>query len=217
MTDFKSLPILYSFRRCPYAMRARMALYYAGIQCEIREITLRDKPPEMLALSPKGTVPVLKLSCGTIIDESLDIMRWALNQNDPDTWLCDTNRTDIDALINQNDTVFKNALDRYKYPSRYPDENCTHARTIGLQILQDLDKRLSANNMLFGTHIGLADSAIFPFIRQFAFTDTDWFNGLNVPYLQKWLNEHLESSLFIAIMKKYNPWKNGDIPVLLLS
>ena len=211
-----SFPVLYSFRRCPFAMRTRMALYYAKIQCEIREIKLSHKPPQMLEISPKGTVPVLLLPCGTVIDESLNIMQWALEQNDPDKWLGNMNNPESDLLIKRNDTVFKQALDRYKYPSRYPNDESANATEIALEILCDLDTRLSVHNMLLGHHKSFADVAIFPFIRQFASVDKHWFDTLRLEFLQKWLNTYLNNALFLNIMQKYNPWQSNDKPVVFL-
>jgi glutathione S-transferase len=170
----------------------------------------------MLEVSPKGTVPVLILPCGTVIDESLNIMLWALKQNDPDNWLCDENKSESDMLIKRNDTVFKQALDRYKYPSRYPNEESANATQIALKILCDIDRRLKVNTMLLGHYISLADVAIFPFIRQFASVDKDWFDRLSLEFLQKWLNTYLINPLFINVMQKYNPWQSGDTPVLFL-
>ncbi len=205
MTPSK-LHILYSFRRCPYAMRARMGLFQAGIPIEIREIILRDKPAHMLEISPKGTVPVLLLDDGMVIDESLDIMKWALGQNDSDGWL-DGNS---DELIEHNDTIFKRALDRYKYPNRYPDEDCSNAREEGLAILKDLNKRIAQNGYLTRDKIALADIAIFPFIRQFAHVDRAWFYAQDLPALQSWLKAHLDSQLFKDIMQKYEPWRESS-------
>lgn len=202
-------PILYSFRRCPYAMRARLALHYAQIKCEHREIILRDKPTHMLEISPKGTVPVLLLPSGKVIDESLDIMMWALSQNDPDTWQgTPEQKNDIDTLIKRNDTTFKHALDRYKYPSRYPDEKNTgtKARDSVQNILQDLNERIAKNSHLSGEKQTLADAAIFPFIRQFAHVDKEWFFAQPYPHLQGWLEENLLSERFLHIMKKHNQW-----------
>jgi glutathione S-transferase len=198
-------PILYSFRRCPYAMRARMALFQSGTKLELREIVLRDKPEHMLEISPKGTVPVLQVSETKVIDESFDIMLWALNQNDPDDWLAGHDA----ALIAQNDEEFKAALDRYKYPNRYPDEDCSSARDDGEEFLKLLEARLQNAPYLCGDKKSLADIAIFPFIRQFANVDRDWFYALPYPALQAWLKSHLESDLFIAIMEKYKPWKEA--------
>lgn len=205
-------PVLYSFRRCPYAMRARLALYQSGKTAELREIKLRNKPEEMLATSPKGTVPVLILPDGTVIDESLDVMMWALAQNDPDDWLNDDSET-RDHLINHNDNEFKKALDRYKYPSRYPDEDCSNARDICEKTFRDLNDRLANHRYLCGDHITLSDMAIFPFIRQCAAVDRDWFGSLDMPYLQAWLEEHLNSALFKAIMAKYDEWAPDSAPI----
>lgn len=198
-------PVLYSFRRCPYAIRARMALYYAGITAELREVDLKNKPAAMLEASPKGTVPVLALPGGTVIDESLDIMHWALAQNDPEGWLAaDSEETAF--LITRNDSDFKNALDRYKYPGRFPDEDCRRARRDCETILKDLDNRMKENGFLLAGRATLVDVALFPFIRQCAFTDKEWFDALPFPHLQNRLAEHLDSALFQAVMEKYEVW-----------
>ncbi len=212
-----NLPTLYSFRRCPYAMRARMALWIAGITCDLREVKLANKPEAMLQVSPKGTVPVIVQQDGTVLEESLEVMRWALSQNDPEDWLSGDNAD----LIGRNDGPFKHALDRYKYPTRYPDEangdedtfRYDH-RTKGLLILQQLDQRLGDQKHLCGDTRTLADIAIFPFIRQFANTDRDWFDEQGIPHLQEWLDRHLASDLFAAIMPKYAVWQEGDEPVV---
>lgn len=194
-----------------------MALYYAGVQCELREIVLRDKPLHMLDISPKGTVPVLLLPTGQVIDESLDIMQWALSEDDPDRWLPYLHRSDIYTLIERNDGAFKAALDRYKYPNRFPDEDCSGARDKGLKILEDLNARVAANGALSGENMTLADIAIFPFIRQFANVDRDWFDALPMLPLQAWLTTHCESDLFAAVMEKYAPWVDGDLYVFLIK
>lgn len=203
-------PILYSFRRCPYAMRARMGLVGADISYEHREIILRDKPAHMLKVSPKGTVPVLSLPNGRVIDESLDIMLWALEQNDQHRWL-DGARIDMFNLIERNDTIFKALLDRYKYPNRYPDEDCTNARDDTAKILFDLDQRIKVNGSLSGEQTTIADIAIFPFIRQFAHVDRDWFYAQSYPHLHKWLVEHLESALFVTIIEKHKIWAKNNL------
>ncbi len=170
-------PILYSFRRCPYAMRARLALYVSGVVVEVREIALRNKPENMLIASPKGSVPVLVLPDGQVIDESWDIMQWALRQHDPDNWL-GKNETFLEAakpLMNENDTTFKAALDRYKYSGRYPEHPQFFYRTQGELFLQPLENRLRATNYLLSDALSIADAAIFPFIRQFAEVDQNWF------------------------------------------
>ena len=191
------LHTLYSFRRCPYAMRARMGLLTSRISASIIDIDLKDKPQAMLNASPKGTVPVLILNGGTVIDESLDIMMWALKQNDPDNWL--DNQYD---LIETNDGTFKKNLDRYKYPNRYPDKDCSHARDSASEFLWLLNERLERNKFLNADYITLSDIAIFPFIRQFAHVDKDWFYTQNWDALSAWLKKHLESNLFKTIMDK---------------
>ena len=163
-------PILYSFRRCPYAMRARMALWAAGVTVELREVKLAAKPPALIAASPKGTVPVLVLADGTVIDESLDIMRWALGQNDPEGWLAGDDR----ALIAANDGPFKHHLDRAKYPGRYEEEGLSDHRAAALALLAPLELRLQAAPWLCGESRTLTDIALFPFIRQFAAIDPAW-------------------------------------------
>ncbi|MEQ3745787.1 MAG: glutathione S-transferase [Henriciella sp.] len=207
-------PILYSFRRCPYAMRARMAIAASGVQCDLREVVLRDKPTEMLAASPKGTVPVIVKSSGNVIEESLDVIDWALSKNDPEQWLSPETGTlaDIRALITECDGPFKSALDRYKYPNRYEAEGVVRddQRAKGLAFLETLNSKLTASDNLFGNRVSLADIAIFPFIRQFANTDRTWFDQLDLPQLQAWLERHLNSDLFQKIMPKYEQWKTGD-------
>nr|WP_137677988.1 glutathione S-transferase [Parerythrobacter lutipelagi] len=207
------LPILYSFRRCPYAMRARMALWISGTTCELREVKLADKPPEMLEASPKGTVPVLVLPDGQVLEESIDIMRWSLGHNDPEGWLAG----DHPGLIQLGDGSFKHHLDRYKYPTRYEDEpgNArTDHRGECLAILSDLNFRLAEREQLLGEQRTYADIALFPFIRQFANTDRDWFDAQPIPDLQRWLEGHLESDLFAAVMGKPAPWKAGAETVI---
>ena len=211
-----ALPILYSFRRCPYAMRARMALWVAGIAVELREVKLADKPAELAQASPKATVPVLRLPDGSVIDESLAIMRWSLAQSDPEAWLAGEDT----ALIARNDGPFKRALDRYKYPTRYPeeaqgDEDTFHFdhRSHGLAFLEDLNTRLADSAHLSGDTRTLTDIALFPFIRQFANTDRDWFDAQGLPHLQTWLEGHLASDLFARVMPKFTPWKAGDDPI----
>lgn len=194
-----SLPILYSFRRCPYAMRARLALEYSGIVREHREILLKDKPQSMLEASPKGTVPVLILDDGKVIDESLDVVMWALRKNDPDGWLNNYNPE----LINDNDTWFKRALDRYKYPNRYPDEDCSGAFDACLKFIKKLDDYVKND-----TPMGLTDAAIFPFVRQFSKVDPDQFSKLPYEHVKVWLDHHINSPLFLSIMKKHDLWED---------
>ncbi len=193
-------PLLYSFRRCPYAMRARMALYQAGVQCEIIEVELKAKPAAMLALSPKGSVPVLRLASGEVLDESLDIMHWALAQNDPAHWLSSSAITQ--SLIDENDTDFKSNLDRYKYPQRFPGGNSLAARDQGLDFLRKLQAQLNGKDYLLGPQVSFVDIAIFPFIRQFANTDVQWFAAQDLLDVQRWLDSLLNSVLFKTIMEK---------------
>jgi glutathione S-transferase len=203
-------PILYSFRRCPYAMRARMALLISATPVEIREVVLRDKPPEMLAASPKATVPVLVLPGGEVIDESLEIMRWALTRSDPEGWLAG----DDTALIAANDGAFKHHLDRYKYPDRHGSDALEH-RAAGAEMLQVPEDRLAASDNVNGDRRTLADIAIFPFVRQFAAVDHAWFDTLPLPRLQRWLAALTAAPLFETAMVRLPPWRAGDAPIPL--
>ena len=196
------LPILYSYRRCPYAMRARMALKLANVEVEIREISLREKPAHMLQVSPKGTVPVLVLADGSLIEQSLEIMQWALKEHALQTNIHAASRASILALISENDIAFKHALDAYKYPERYPDKTQFQHRVDGEVFLQKLEKLLQTNHYLFGDVLSLADIAIFPFVRQFAAVDAGWFEVAPYPKLQAWLKGLVESELFVSIMEK---------------
>lgn len=207
------MPLLYSFRRCPYAMRARLALSVSQQHCRLREIVLRDKPDHMVEISPKATVPVLQLLDGKVIEESLDIMRWALSENDPNEWLVPESGTleDMFELIAESDGPFKHNLDRYKYANRYEEgTDPVEHRTDGEVFLQKLNKRLAISQNLFGDRPSLADFAIFPFVRQFANTDREWFDNAPLPHLQRWLQTHLESDIFLGVMKKWTVWKDGD-------
>lgn len=204
-------PILYTFRRCPYAMRARLALSVAQLDIRVREVVLRDKPAAMLKASPKGTVPVLVLPNGEVVDESLDVMRWALAEADPKGWLS-ADAAETDALIAQNDGPFKRALDRYKYPNRYEDEGAdpVENRDAGLAILESLSGRIADHGgQLFGPAPTLADMAIFPFVRQFAHIDLDWWETAAPGPVKTWLAGHKDSARFRAIMAKYPQWAPG--------
>ncbi|MVV49281.1 glutathione S-transferase [Pseudomonas sp. PB120] len=195
---------LYSFRRCPYAMRARMALRYSAVAVDIVEVSLKAKPPEMLALSGKGTVPVLNAD-GQVIDESLDIMRWALAQNDPQDWLLKDDpagQAHITALIDENDQIFKVHLNRYKYAERYPEQPMTVYRAEGEVFLRKLDELLEGREYLLAEHPSLADVALMPFVRQFAHVDREWFGQSPYVRLQAWLQRFLDSDLFIGVMRK---------------
>ncbi|MCK5042297.1 MAG: glutathione S-transferase [Sphingomonadales bacterium] len=205
----EALPILYSFRRCPYAMRARLAMRVCGVAYEHREILLRDKPKEMLEASAKGTVPVLVVG-GMVVDESLDVMLWALKKNDPDNWLRDDDtQKEMLVLIGQADTGFKENLDIYKYSSRHGAGEGEKAKENALVFLSLLDARLGRTKQLFGNQISLADMAIFPFVRQFAGVDRAWFDSLPMPALHQWLSQHIESDLFQVIMKKQVLWSEA--------
>lgn len=198
-----ALPLLYTYRRCPYAMRARMALLVAGIEFDAFEISLRDKPPAMLAASPKGTVPVLVLPDGRVIDESLHIMRWALEGRDVDSWWRGAQTPDNLALIALNDGAFKQQLDRYKYPQRHGEADAAVPRDQAARgLLHALEQRLAAQPWLGGGQPCAADLAIFPFVRQFRAVDAAWFDVQPLPATRLWLQGWLESPRFDVCMKK---------------
>lgn len=205
-----SYPCLYSFRRCPYAMRARLSILFAELQVELREITLKNKPPQMLAISPKGTVPVLQLLDGTVIEESREIMIWALAQQDPQGLLHDAALHDANVLIDKNDNEFKHWLDRYKYADRHLEMSQTEYRQKGEVFLQLLEELLTKNPYLLGKGITLADIGIMPFVRQFAHVNRDVFYNLPYPNLQRWLQDWLQHPLFLQAMTKFQPWQDGD-------
>lgn len=209
------LPILYSYRRCPYAMRARMALKLAGIDVEIREILLREKPAHMLQVSPKGTVPVLILADGKVIDESLAIMEYALKEYplQANIHAAPTTSKEMSALVLHNDSSFKQALDGYKYPERHTKRSQKQHRQQGEVFLQQLENLLQQTPYLFAATPSFADYAIFPFIRQFEAVDRAWFDGdnaENMPYpkLRAWLKNWVNSELFISVMQKHPTFKD---------
>ena len=207
--------VLYSFRRCPYAMRARMAIAYSQLTVEIREVVLKDKPEEMLLASPKATVPVLVISDDvaeqSILDESLDIMFWALSKNDPEKInLSDISHYYDNELIAENDNVFKAHLDHYKYADRFPEQTEQYYREQGEAFLVKLDILLENSIYLTGNNLSVVDIAIFPFIRQFAFVDKQWFDQSCYTHLKRWLENFLESELFKSVMPKLPQWHNGD-------
>lgn len=188
-------------------MRARLAIMAAAAQCELREVVLRDKPKHMLEISPKGTVPVLLLPNGDVLDESLDIMDWALAQNDPRGWL----RPGVDrSLIERNDGDFKHHLDRFKYPNRYDLADGSLHRESALSFVETLEELLHANGNLRSEGFSYTDAAILPFVRQFSNVDRQWWNSLPYPGVHHWLNSHLESAMFLAIMGKYPKWEPGE-------
>ncbi|MBZ0067181.1 MAG: glutathione S-transferase [Thiobacillus sp.] len=211
------LPILYSFRRCPYAIRARLALHVSGITHELREVSLRSKPACLLTASPKGSVPVLVLPDGQVIDESWDIMLWALQQHDPENWLGSQNRylDQATRLISINDHSFKIALDRYKYADRHPEHPQAFYRNQGETFLQQLEDRLQASACLLGPDLSIADAAIFPFIRQFAGVDPEWFDRSPYPKLRDWTKALCHSGRFADIMRKHEVWQAGDVPLVI--
>lgn len=206
------LPILYSFRRCPYAMRARMALAVAGLRHEIREVSLRDKPAEMLLVSPKATVPVLVLQGGEVIEESRDIMLYALKRNDPERWLQGWG-PGLEAMVERNDGPFKAYLDQYKYPQRF-DVPIETARDRGLEILMDLENCLATSPFLASQSPTLVDICLFPFVRQFAAVDPHWFQQVPLDRLRNWLSFFVEGSLFAQIMTKHSIWKSGQLAII---
>ncbi len=213
------LPVLYSFRRCPYAMRARMAVAVSQQRCALREVVLAHKPAELLLASPKGTVPVLVLADGTVIDQSLDIMLWALQAQDPEHWLPrdEAAWARTRALIAENDGPFKQALDRYKYPHRYALPDGIAHRTAGAVFLHALDTTLRTQAYLAGAHFGLADAALAPFVRQFAHTDAPWFAQQGWPALQAWLAQFERSSTYLCTMDKLPAWIPGQADVTFPS
>ena len=211
MNQTSSVPILWSFRRCPYAMRARLAILAAGIAVELREIRLRDKPAAFLAASAKATVPVLQCVNGRVIDQSRDIMFWALYQHDPDGWLAPVHadRDHVEAFFERLDGPFKTHLDHYKYASRFDPEEALAHRRRGASTLAGFEKLLTGQPALSGTHPGLLDYASLPFVRQFRIADSDWFDAQPWPNLHRLLADFLDSPRFAAIMEKYSPWQEG--------
>ena len=207
MSTADTPPVLYSFRRCPYAMRARMALAVSKRQVRLREILLRDKPDEMIAVSTKGTVPVL-IDGDVVIDESLGVMRWALAHNDPEGWLASEGAAA--ALIEENDGDFKHHLDRYKYATRYEGADPATHRGEAMKFIEKLEAQLNEGAFLSGDTRGFADIAIFPFIRQFRIADPTWFDAARIPNVQAWLAGLMVSELFTSVMQKYPLWKETN-------
>ena len=223
------LPILYSFRRCPYAIRARMALAYAGVSYELREVSLKNKPREMLDISPKGTTPVMQIFTEQdliVLEESLDIMNWAIQQHDPLNWqdLPEDFVAITQQLIHTNDHEFKRALDRYKYPNRFPDQSQEDYRQQAEEFLKVLELQLqqrspseSTHNFLISDRQTLADIAIFPFVRQLAYVDVDWFLSSSYLHLQQWLKWHETSELFELVMQKFPVWTPEQAAIVITS
>lgn len=201
-----SIPILYSFRRCPYAIRARIALAYSGIRVELREVSLNNKPEAFINTSPKATVPVLVLESGQVLDESIDIIYWALSNNDPEQWLVENQ----EGLIRENDERFKPLLDRYKYSDRFPEMTIDEHRQVALPFLHLLNNKLASNDWMLGSRISMVDVAIMPFVRQFAGVEPRWFEQSEFQALRRWLKSMLASELFTQVMRKTVFWKPGD-------
>ncbi|MGB1701529.1 MAG: glutathione S-transferase [Cycloclasticus sp.] len=209
-----NLPILYSFRRCPYAMRARLAIKHSGIEVVLREVVLRNKPAAMLSISPKGTVPVLQLANGEVIDESWDIVHWATTQHEPNKVRGNPTRiNEANQLVQQNDKEFKQHLDHYKYADRFPQFSAEHYRTQAEDFLSLLDQQLAQHAFLLDNQPSIADIGIFPFVRQFAHVDIEWFRQAPYPHLQRWFDYYLSSELFASIMNKYPAWEEGQEPL----
>ena len=191
-------------------MRARMAIAISQQQVEFREVLLRDKPSSMIEISPKGTVPILLLNSGKVIDESLDVIEWALNLNDPKNWKRSQNSEKSKTLISTNDNEFKHHLDRYKYSKRYDNENPIVHRKKCMKFINELEKQLQNSKYLYDNNISALDISIFPFIRQFRIADMEWFDAIEKPSLKNWLIKFLESDLFKSIMLKYDKWEDGN-------
>jgi len=206
------LPIFYSFRRCPYAIRARIAVRKSGVKVELREVVLRNKPELMLRASPKGTVPVLVLpDGGPVLEESLDVMRWALSQHDPDGWLVNSDTPAQLQWLAINDGPFKQALDRYKYPERQPSRSQLESREECVAaMIRPMETCLAEQAFLAGDQPGLADIAVMPFVRQFAAVDAQWFVASGWAATRLWLDRWSSHRDFLDVMDKYPPWQPGE-------
>jgi glutathione S-transferase len=211
----RKYPILYSFRRCPYAIRARLAIKASGLIVEIREVELKNKPKEFLNISPKATVPIVYISSKQIIEESLDIMEWALKINDPLKLLKHEklNNIEIHSILNKLENEFKQNLDRYKYSSRFDLPNPKLYRDKNLQTLNEFNNLLQNNKGICSSNLSLLDYAVFPFIRQFRNVNSVWFDSLELKFLQTWLYELIDSDEFSSIMKKYEIWNPNQKPI----
>ncbi len=215
-----SLPVLYSLRNCPFAMRARMAIYRSQMPVLLRDIVLSDKPPEMLEASPKGTVPVVITSCGTVIEESVEVMLWALSENDPDDLLLSTVPEMLDSmrgLIHQFDTEFKPCLEAYRAAKRYHEPNLVECRQACEKYLCELEERLTRHSYLMADQESLADLALLPFIRQFARVERQWYLQSPYPKLRQWINQYLQSRMFSKVMTKHELWLVNRRDILMES
>ena len=210
-------PILYSFRRCPYCMRAHMALKKSGIKIELREVELKVIPQQLLDISSEDTVPVLQLPDGTVFTESWEIVKWAVSQNDPDNWLGSNKQYELDAdiLIETNDYSFKTDLDHYKYADRHPEQTQEDYRIVCEEFIEELEDSLSENKYLLSDEITLADIGVFPFVRQFSLVDKEWFDQSHYPGVQHWLQGLIDSDLFQDTFQKHQPWQMGVEPTFI--
>lgn len=218
MHENNPLPILYSLRNCPFAMRARLAIYQSQLPVLLRDIVLRDKPVEMLTASPKGTVPVLVTSNGTVIEESLEVMLWALSESDPDDLLLSAHPEMLDnmlILIHQFDSEFKPCLEAYRAAKRYHEPNLVKCRQACEQYLSELENRLTQHSCLMADQQSLTDLALLPFIRQFARVERQWYLQSPYPKLRQWLDKYLQSKMFSKVMTKHELWLVNRADVLL--
>ena len=215
MKGIPKYPILYTFRRCPYAIRTRLAIKASQIFVELREIELKNKPYDFLKISPKGTVPVLITCSGDILEESLDIVYWALKINDPHHLLsqCKLTHKEFDGILSLLEDQFKPNLDKYKYPNRYLNINKNLHRDKNLEFLQMLENLLKGSQYINCSHLTIIDYLIFPFIRQYRNVDEKWFDCLNFPFLKMWLYDLMNSNDFLSVMKKYKIWNSSEKPV----
>ena len=218
-----TLPVLYSLRHCPFAMRARLAIFKSQQAVELRDVKLTNKPKAMLIASPKGTVPILVVSPGHLIDESLEVMLWVLTQNDPDNLLYQSGEggrkedglSDLLSFINDYDHTFKACLERYKCAKRYHEPDLVECRQACEKFVADLEQRLTTQTFIFGAHESLADIAILPFIRQFAKVERSWYvQSQAYSNVKRWLNQYLQSAMFNKVMAQYPIWQEGNDPVV---
>ncbi len=214
-------PVLYSFRRCPYCMRAHMALKYAGIKVELREVDLTAMPEDLLEISAASadevTVPVLLLENNSVMHESWDIVKWALQINDPDNYSGSNNEFLLDAeiLVETNDFSFKTDLDHYKYADRFPEHSMQYYRELCEEFIEELEEKLLVHEFLLAQKMSLADIAVFPFVRQFSLIDKNWFDQAPYPEIQRWLTTIIDSTLFENVFQKHKNWQPGDEIVYL--
>lgn len=207
-----SEPVLYSFRRCPYCMRAHMGLKNAGLKIQLREVDLKEMPEEALAISAKATVPLLVMPDTSVIDESWDILKWSLERNDPDNWLGENKQFLLEAemLVETNDFSFKDELDHYKYADRFPENSEQRYRAACEEFIEELEDMLCENTYLLADQVTIADIAVFPFIRQFSLVDITWFEQSPYPMVRQWLEKLIAGELFQNIFQKHSNWQKGD-------